>query len=200
VTLKARLKKARRAAAHHGRLARAARKRAATLVRRIRAGHSGPDAACKWALEQARDGVRESPPFSNRGPRITDWQQAFGSWLVGQAWCGVFVGTALKRHGGVVGIDSRVASVALIEDDARGGRHGWRTLVAPHAAKRGDAVVLFGRGVHVELVLENHGTYLRTVGGNTSPGSGGSQSNGGGVYVRDRPMSAVHCVCRPNWP
>ena len=67
-------------------------------------------------------------------------------------------------------------------------------------AQPGD-VVLFdwgGDGVpdHVGFVEANRGAYLQTIEGNTSPGTGGSQSNGGGVYRRTRSLSTVRAVIR----
>lgn len=160
--------------------------------------HSQPrQVAVKWALSKA--GITEDPPGSNRGGQITEWQRSFGEWLVGQPWCGVFVGTAL-REAGVESVNSRVAAVAFIEDDARYARNGFRTIVAANAALPGDCVILFGRGVHVELVVARRNGYLETVGGNTSSSNSGSQSNGGGVFRRKRPFSQVHCVARPRYP
>ena len=70
-------------------------------------------------------------------------------------------------------------------------------------AQPGD-LVLFdwgGDGVadHVGIVESNHpeGGYMTTIEGNTSSGDAGSQSNGGGVYRRERPYSSIRCICRP---
>ena len=70
-------------------------------------------------------------------------------------------------------------------------------------AEPGD-LVLFdwgGDGVadHVGIVESNHpeGGYMTTIEGNTSSGDAGSQSNGGGVYRRERPYSSIRCICRP---
>lgn len=136
--------------------------------------------AVQWALAQV--GVKEVPAGSNGGPKISAWQAAFGFGRV--AWCGIFGGQVLL-HGGVKGVTSRIASVSLIEEDAklhRGPFRGWTTdhsVVLP-----GDLVVLFGEGVHVEVVerVYEDGS-VSTVGGNTSPGDG-SQSNGGCVANR----------------
>lgn len=70
-------------------------------------------------------------------------------------------------------------------------------------AQPGD-VVLFdwgGDGVcdHVGIVEKNYGSYIQTIEGNTSSGSSGSQSNGGGVYRRTRAWSSVKAVVRPNY-
>jgi hypothetical protein len=160
------------------------------LRHRIKVAQSAPigaQRAIHWAA--ARVGTTEHPPGSNGGPLVSKWQAAFGFGRV--PWCGIFVGTAL-RHAGVK-VDSRIAGVSLIEEDAKASRGpftGWGTA---RSAVPGDAVVLFGYGVHVELVVANHGTFLETIGGNTSFGNG-SQSNGGCVARRTRPYSDVRGI------
>lgn len=169
-------------------------------ARKRRKDHAAqaPRRAVEWAEDQI--GTVEDPPGSNKGGKITVWQQALGAWLVGAAWCGTFVGNAL-RAAGVVGINYRVASVAYIEDDAKAGRNGWKAWVNKLRGKAGDAVILFGRGVHVEFIVRRRWWGYETVGGNTSPeGSSGSQSNGGCVAPRKRYWWAVYGVARPNYP
>lgn len=170
------------------------------------ADHKPVDARAKAVLHAqryAKAGTKEHPPGSNSGPSVTRWQKACaggGSWLYRQPWCGVFCWNMLD-HAGVKDLTSRMASVALIEDDARTGRYcysAWTTN--PGAVHKGDLVVLFGRGVHVELVLYVSGGLVHTVGGNTSAGTTGSQSNGGGVYRRARPMSAVRGFALVDFP
>lgn len=73
--------------------------------------------------------------------------------------------------------------------------------VDPHTAAPGD-IVFFdwnddGLADHVGLVEANHGSYLQTIEFNTSPGTSGSQGNGGGVYRRARGFDAVQAVVRP---
>lgn len=136
--------------------------------------------------------VTEKPPGSNRGGMITAWQQRFGSWLLGTPWCGTFCGNMLL-FAGVKGVSGRIASVALIEDDARAGRGPFASWASNHGRVHpGDLVVLFGRGVHVGMVRSIKNNVVYTIEGNTSSGTWGSQSNGGGVYKRARPISQVH--------
>lgn len=138
-------------------------------------------------------GVHESPPSSNRGPLIDKWQRVFG--FLGVAWCGLFLGNELLA-GGVKGVTSRIASVSAIEDDARAHRscfYGWTDGFGAHALP-GDAVVLFGRGVHVELIVEVLADGYVTVGGNTSATKAGNQSAGGCVAEHTRSASEVHGV------
>ena len=76
-------------------------------------------------------------------------------------------------------------------------------LVNKYDAEFGDIVCFDwdGDGVadHVGFVYENHGSYVQTVEGNTSSGSGGSQSNGGGVYSRARYWEDICAVVRPDY-
>lgn len=76
-------------------------------------------------------------------------------------------------------------------------------LVANEDARPGDLVMFDwqGDGVadHIGIVEENHADegWMQTIEGNTSSGSGGSQSNGGGVYRRARNYSSIIGVARP---
>ena len=165
--------------------------------------------ALRW-LSRHR-GITEQPPGSNRDDRqdgITKAQRDCangGSWLIGQPWCGVWVFNALQAAG-VRGISYRQASVDLIEQDARAKRapygRGWTDDPRSKKVMRGDSVVLFGRGVHVETVRRVHRRlgYVITDGGNTSSGSAGSQSNGGGSFRRVRPLSAVQGYALVDYP
>lgn len=144
-------------------------------------------------------GVHESPPGSNRGPLIDRWQRRFG--FLGAAWCGLLLGNELLAAG-VRGVTSRIASVSAIEDDARAHRgcfYGYTPGFAQNAL-RGDAVILFGRGIHVELIAEvRNGEYV-TVGGNTSATKAGNQSAGGCVAEHTRSASEVHGVAHIRYP
>jgi hypothetical protein len=163
-------------------------------------------------------GITEDPAGSNRDYRpnkqrygdkrwgITKAQQALGLWLVGTPWCGTWCAWAL-RAAGVRGVNYRQASVAFIEDDARAHRApfwDWQPRSSWRKVRRGDLVVLFGRGVHVELVrcfkVVGGRVFVVTDGGNTSSGNAGSQSNGGGSYKRYRPLSDVYGFARVDYP
>jgi len=138
-------------------------------------------------------GVHEEPAGSNRGPLIDRWQRRFS--FLGVAWCGLYLGNELLA-GGVKGVTSRIASVEAIEDDARAHRgcfFGWTEGFGEHALP-GDAVVLFGRGVHVELIVRVVQGGYETIGGNTSATHAGNQSAGGCVADHIRPHGEVHGV------
>lgn len=161
----------------------------------------------RWLREHR--GISEQPPGSNRDNRrdgITAMQKLVAggdTWLVGLAWCGVCACAAALHAGVRIPRPWRWASVAAIEDDARAktnGFRGWTTN--PRVVFRADLAVLFGRGVHVETVRSVHPRLgiLITYGGNTSPGTAGSQDNGGGLYRRVRRLSDVHGFALVDYP
>jgi hypothetical protein len=144
-----------------------------------------------------REGYMENPSGSNfddRSDGIKTSQRhtaGGGTWLDRQPWCGCWCYYALESAG-VKRIDSSLASVASIEDAARAGSkcyRGWTTDRSK--VQKGDLVIIGGYGVHVETVRGFSGSNTLTWGGNTSPGSSGSQSNGGGAFARTRYPSEV---------
>jgi hypothetical protein len=155
---------------------------------------------------ERRDGYTENPANSNsdnRSDGITASQTATangGSWLYGEPWCGCWCFYAAEAAG-VAGIDSHMASVAQIEDYARSGQkcyRGWTTDRSK--VQRGDLVVIGGYGVHVETVRGFDGSNTLTYGGNTSPDSSGSQSNGGGAFKRSRSPGEVRGYALMDYP
>ena len=74
--------------------------------------------------------------------------------------------------------------------------------VSPSSAQPGDVVYYDwngdGESDHVGIVEENQGSYLVTIEGNTSTGSG-SQTNGGVVARRQRAWDYVCGIVRPDW-
>lgn len=159
--------------------------------------------ALRWLTNHR--GITEQPPGSNTDNRedgIRAAQLRIGTWVVGAPWCGTWCFSALQAAG-VKQLTGRMASVAMIEDDARAKRHCYRGWTRDHRqVLRGDLVVLFGRGVHVEVVRKVIAWrgYVLTDGGNTSPGASGSQANGGGAFMRKRPLSTVHGFALIDYP
>lgn len=151
------------------------------------------DKSANW--HESHLGITESPPDSNcdsrsDGIRTSQDGCANGTWLRYQPWCGCWAWSGLYAGGKVAKGDSWLASVASIEDYAKAGKgpfKGWTTDGSK--AKKGDLVVLFGRGQHVGTVRSVDSSYCYTWEGNTSSGSSGSQSNGGGSYKRSRSRS-----------
>lgn len=78
-----------------------------------------------------------------------------------------------------------------------------RLLADVEDAQAGDLVCFDwdddGISDHVGIVEFNAGNYLQTIEFNTSPGNGGSQGNGGGVYRRTRDWDSVTAVIRPDY-
>jgi hypothetical protein len=151
------------------------------------------DQSAEW--HESHLGITENPSDSNCDNRddgirnSQDKTAGGGTWLRYQPWCGCWAFMGLYAAGKVKanGDFSWMASVASIEDMARAGYapfKGWTTDGSK--ARKGDLVILFGRGQHVGTVRSIDSSYAYTWEGNTSSGSGGSQSNGGGSYKRSR--------------
>lgn len=143
--------------------------------------------ALSAAIHAARSqlGVRETPGVNNRGPEVDKLEKGFG--MVAQPWCGIYLGTVLRKAG--VHVDSRVASVSEIETMAR--NHdgafsgGWHS--AAHA-RQGDALIT-RKGEHVAFVesVDPDGT-IHTIGGNQGAGDVSRRTyKPGEVYGAARP-------------
>jgi hypothetical protein len=136
----------------------------------------------------------------NRAPWLDAWARRYvGGWMVGQPWCGLYCIVAWAAAGKALPKDT-VSTVAILGRARRG--DGF-AAVKPEQARAGDLVVMdFSpappEAMHVGLArgpLRNG--VIPTAEGNTSPGSGGSQNNGGGIYLRTRPRGVVRIVARP---
>jgi hypothetical protein len=175
----------------HPELARATARR--DWLRRLRHRFDGHGPAAAIAYARKFEGVTESPAGSNRGPRIDQWERMCD--ILGQPWCGCFCNACLVA----AGFPSQpwLRYCPSIEGKARSREGGW-SWHAISEARPGD-LVLYGLGIaeHVELYAGGGVTY----GGNTSSGSSGSQSNGGGVFKRQRsfhdPGFPARGVARP---
>lgn len=153
-----------------------------------------------------RKGFTEQPANSNcdnrsNGIRTAQDKTAGGAtWLRYQPWCGCWCFYALQSVG-VQGLGSWMASVASVEDYAKqrsGCFTGWtgdRSKV-----RMGDLVVIGGRGVHVGTVRGFSGSNTLTWEGNTSSGTSGSQSNGGGAFERSRSPGEVYGYALVRYP
>jgi len=132
-------------------------------------------------------GVNEDPPNSNRGAKVDEWnRRIYGG--VGVPWCASFA-SCCAQDAGVSGTGS--AGVQVLVDAAKAGRdmmRGWTT--DPSVVLRGDFAVISCTSCHVEVVVDSDDAY-HTIGGNTSPGSEGSQYDGGCVAERHRKGEVV---------
>lgn len=161
-------------------------------VRELRERHSeGPGAAVAYIRAMAEREVHEVGS-SNSGPLIDDWQALFG--LHGEPWCGCFAGYAAKVEGGSTASTWFPYGPSIIAD-AVAGRNGVHS-VPFEQTEPGDVLVFWG-GRHIGTALARpvDGT-ISSGEGNTSPNSGGSQSEGGCVAVKTRARSDVSCVAR----
>ena len=125
-----------------------------------------PHGAASKAVKAARNklGISEVGT-TNRGQQVDKMQRRYG--MVGQPWCGIFVGTVLRKAG--VHTDSRIASVAAIEQMARsheGNFAGFKQGAT--GARRGDLLIT-RKGQHVAFIerVDKDGT-IHTIGGNES--------------------------------
>lgn len=122
----------------------------------------------------------------------------YGAWygMDGQPWCAIWVSWIFAKAGcpdAIGGKQHRVKSV--LEWAKKNGR-------VVQEPRRGDLVIFQWRtGWHIGLIEDAAGSLpLQTIEGNTSPGNGGSQRDGGGVYRRSRDMSGVVAFVRPIYP
>lgn len=137
------------------------------------------------ALDIARRelGSTESPAGSNR--------TKYGQWLGldGQPWCMSFVQWCFDQAGAPLPCRTGSCSALL----------RWYRANQPERVAQdpmpGDIVIYrFG---HTGIVESASGSDVTAIEGNTSPGQGGSQDNGGGVFRRTRKRSLAEAYIRP---
>lgn len=151
------------------------------------------------AIANSQVGVKEQPPGSNRGPKVDAYLAAAGLRGQAQPWCAAFV-TWVYREAGCT---FRGWNLAYCPSFVREGRNGdmLRTVLASNVMPGDLALFDWGHdGVadHIGIVtsrVDRAGTF-RTVEGNTSTGSAGSQSNGGCVAARTRSKRDVVAFLR----
>ena len=144
-------------------------------------------------LKTAANEIGYKEGFENK----TKYGKTYG--LDGVAWCVIFqwwvfstAGLSSLFYGG-----GKVASCSAVR--AYGKQHGqWVTS----GYKPGDLVILDFPSTgcetdHIALVEKVNGNVLTTIEGNTSSGASGSQSNGDGVYRKQRNVSLVNGAYRP---
>jgi hypothetical protein len=152
-------------------------------------------ATVEQVLEKARSqiGTREVG-YSNK-VKYNQWY--YGRSVSGAAypWCAVFASWVADHVGMRANVDyPKSAGVAVCF--AWFIQHGRK--VSKYNLKPGDwCRFTFSHVGIVEKVLS--GGRIQTIEGNTSPGSGGSQRDGGGVWRRVRPLSLIQYGGRPNY-
>lgn len=140
-------------------------------------------------IAQARSeiGYTESPPGSNRTKFAGEAGHANG-----QPWCATFCVAMARRCGGRFGDESAYTpslygSMAHVGDPRPGDLAFFDFPDSVHRIQ------------HVGIVVSATGSTVTCVEGNTSSSSGGSQSNGGGVFERTRSRSVVVGFGRPSY-
>lgn len=128
----------------------------------------------------------------------------YNTWFYGRKvsgsaypWCAVFTSWACSQAGMKANVDyPHTAGVAVARSWAQQ-RGRW---VSPSNIKKGDLVVFLPHFSHIAVArADASGGSVKTVEGNTSPGSSGSQRDGGGVWNRTRPLSLVGGGIRLNF-
>jgi hypothetical protein len=156
----------------------------------------------------ARLGLVEQPAGSNRVPRLGELANSLNlpAWYgrMGWPWCAFSAFLSAHAVGGAtakLGFAGKfnVLYCPAILDAARKGLHGMQ-VVPTTSAKRGDLAIFNFDGGAVDHIgrirLAPSGGMVATVEGNTSSGDGGSQNNGGGVYIRSRSLSLITAFVR----
>lgn len=151
--------------------------------------------------------LTEEPAGSNVVPRLSGIGRSAGvGWeaQMGYPWCAYSAMLAALQAGsetarmGLIENKFNALYVPEIESLARAGKYGMR-LVGWGEAQPGDFVTFnWDGGVpdHIGMLLSVGVSDAQTVEGNTSPGNTGSQSNGGGVFVRNRDKSVIQAIIR----
>jgi uncharacterized Zn-binding protein involved in type VI secretion len=165
-----------------------------------------PTAEAVIALAMTQRGITESPPGSNL--------VKYGAWYGdnGEPWCAMFVSWCFA-HAGMPLI--HYAYCPYGAGYFQSGEYGTWYDAEAHA-EPGDVVFYQFNGPsyaatqlernavldHTGIVVHDDGSYITTVEGNTSaPGGSGSQSDGGGVFLKTRPKDdLIAGFGRPKYP
>jgi hypothetical protein len=154
----------------------------------------------------AAAGLIERPAGSNIQPVLSQLGKNNGvpSYQMGFPWCAysaMLAALMADSDAAVAGLkhgEFNALYVPEIDALARAGKFGMKT-VGWKDALPGDFVIFnWDGGVpdHIGMLVNNEVAYAVTVEGNTSSGNGGSQSNGGGVYIRHRDRSLIQTIVR----
>ena len=146
-------------------------------------------ATAQQVLDTARSqlGVIESGGQDGKSGNITPFWAELAPSFQGQPWCAAFQRWVNVHAGGPdlpVGTPYYCPSLVTYAK-----QHGLWDESGRYAP--GDLVFFdfsgSGMAEHIGRVVSDDGTTMQTIEGNTSQGDVGSQANGGGVYLRQRP-------------
>ena len=146
---------------------------------------------------RAELGYTESPPGSNRTKYWDEYDKAFQ----GQPWCvsGLWWVFQHAGEGSAFFGGAKTASCGILLRWYK--EQGM--LVPPAEAQAGDIVFLSFRSYnlpdHCGLITERGENILHTIEFNTTPGSEGSQDNGGCVAAKVRYLYQAVAVARPKY-
>ena len=150
-------------------------------------------AAALVAILKAEVGVREVPANSNRGDRVEQYQAA--TWLTGSGWpwCAAFICWGIRELEKVQPLPFKRPQTAGAWDFENWAKsQGVKRFKPRQKIKAGDIVVFTFS--HIGLAIEDEkGGVVRTVEGNTD--LSGSRE-GGGVYIKSRPVSSIRSHIR----
>jgi hypothetical protein len=118
-----------------------------------------------WATQHLGKFAESSGP--NLGPELNKLERQFG--MTGEPWCAIFATTAAAQGG--MPRAGRTASVAMINQWAEEGTHGYTKGLKSSTEARGGDLLTFG-DQHVALVKDVRNGLIHTLEGNAD-GSGG---------------------------
>lgn len=148
--------------------------------------------AIRYGQRVARSGEwTEDPPNTNTTEAWDVYHDATGAPAYQrQPWCGAALVALLVKGGWK---DAPPQFISVYATQSWGEQHKrWR--YGAKGLQPGDSVVLFGAGIHEGMArsaVRADGTFLSEE-GNTSPGSEGSQFNGGTFALKTRHVSDVY--------
>ena len=150
-------------------------------------------AAALVAILKSEVGVREVPANSNRGNRVEQYQAA--TWLTGSGWpwCAAFICWGIRELEKTHPLPFKRPQTAGAWDFENWAKsEGVRRFKPRQKIKAGDIVIFTFS--HIGLAIEDEkGGVVRTVEGNTD--LSGSRE-GGGVYIKARPVSSIRSHIR----
>lgn len=146
------------------------------------------------AIANSQVGYVETGGSSGHNGNITKYWADLDQQYQGQSWCAEFVDWCWYKAGRpFVSIDAKEGYVNCNDAMIWAKAHGLWDESGHYSP--GDTVIFDwandGVGDHTGIVVADDGKTLSTIEGNTSPGDGGSQANGGGVYRRQRPHGST---------
>lgn len=144
---------------------------------------------------RSKIGVHENPAHSN----CQEFSKVLGRPC--EAWCGDFL-VAVMRHFGIKLPSESAFTPTMFNGFQISGTavYGFSKSLQPGDIVFYDFIPPFNtHGIqHTELFLRYVDAFtIETIGGNTSSGNAGSQDNGDGVYLRQRPLKFVVGSGRP---